>query len=184
MFRLRTTTGLSLLALAIGIAGTGWLSTLTAGWAGPSRHASRPAAVHATTRPVHHATARRQPRWHGPVSVVGVRRHARHNPAPDAAVRPVPELVPLAMPHDRSMSYDQLRGHLDGHVVLRVAIDGGGRVSHADIADSSGDPVLDAYVLRSVHGWRFATSPDFPNGWSAELPVRFSSQDGAVAGVP
>ncbi|MGB5938956.1 MAG: MBL fold metallo-hydrolase, partial [Rhodanobacter sp.] len=35
MLRLRTTTTLSLLALAIGVAGTGWLSTQTGAWPGP-----------------------------------------------------------------------------------------------------------------------------------------------------
>ena len=56
MLRLRTTTALSVLALAVGIAGTGWLSALTAHWPDAPRGLAvqpRPAAV----QPLH---ARRQ----------------------------------------------------------------------------------------------------------------------------
>lgn len=171
MLRLRTTTGLSVLALAIGIAGTGWLSTLTARWHGPTSRV-------ATAKPARHAPPART-RWHGPVSVAQAHR-APHRHA-DGAVRAAtlaypPELVPLATPSDTSQSWDTLRGHLDGQVLLHVDVDGSGRVSGARLAVSSGDPVLDEHALRSARGWRFAVPADYPDGFSGELPMRFASQ--------
>ena len=171
MLRLRTTTGLSVLALAIGIAGTGWLSTLTATWHGPT---SRVAVM----KPPHRALPARTHR-HGLVSVVQAHR-APHAHADDtvraAAPGYPPELVPLAMPSDTSQSWDTSRGHLDGQVLLHVDVDRSGRVSAARLAASSGDPVLDEHALRSARGWRFAVPADYPDGFSGELPMRFASQ--------
>jgi protein TonB len=183
MFRLRTTTGLSVLAMAIGIAGTGWLSTLTSSWHGP---APRLAAI-GHTASVRHALPSRH-RSHGPVHVVLARRMPV--PSMDAgsgtaqAAVPSPELVPLATPADTSQTWDAMRGHLDGHVRLHVDIDSRGRVSAARLAESSGDPVLDAHALRSVHGWRFAVPSNHPEGFSGELPMSFSSQGDRVAQLP
>lgn len=184
MLRLRTTTSLSALALLIGVAGTGWLSTLTGDMHGPlSRHAS-----------IHHiASATRVARFvpshrRGTVSVMRAHRVkvgrssaiAEAHAAPPAA----PALLPLAMPGDTTQRWDELRGHLDGRVVLRVGIDGSGRVDAASLAESSGDPVLDAHALRSVRGWRFAVPVDHPDGISGDLPMRFSSQGERIAQLP
>ncbi|MBT2144208.1 MULTISPECIES: energy transducer TonB [unclassified Rhodanobacter] len=184
MFRLRTTTTLSLLALAVGVAGTGWLSTLTTDWPGPppryaaARTASAPRAALPSPR-----------RSHAPARVVRTTRVPADLSAVDAgaaqaSVPPAPELVPLAMPADTSQPWYKLRGHLDGRVLLRVDIDGAGQVRSASVSQSSGDPVLDEHALRSVHGWRFAVPPDRPDGLSGELPMRFSSQGDRIAQLP
>ena len=173
MLRLRTTTGLSVLALAIGIAGTGWLSTLTAGWHGPTSRV-------ATVKPARHALPART-RWHVPVSVGRPHRTLPHR-ADDAvqaaalAYPSKPELVPLAAPRNPSPPWAALRGHLDGQVLLHVDVDGSGRVSAARLAVSSGDPVLDEHALRSARGWRFAVPADHPDGFSGELPMRCVSR--------
>jgi protein TonB len=184
MFRLRTTTTLSLLALAVGIAGTGWLSTLTTDWPGPppryaaARTASAPRAALPSPR-----------RSHAPARVVRTARVPADLSAVDAggaqaSVPPTPELVPLAMPADTSQPWYELRGHLDGRVLLHVDIDGAGQVRSASVSQSSGDPVLDEHALRSVRGWRFAVPPDRSDGLSGELPMRFSSQGDRIAQLP
>ncbi|MEO8997601.1 MAG: TonB family protein [Rhodanobacter sp.] len=188
MLRLRTTTSLSVLALAIGIAGTGWFSTLTVGWRGPmprlaaTRHGSS-AQRHALPSPLHRQS---------PPSLVQVHRARADRAASDrgevqaAVLAPTsrPALVPLAMPADTSQSWDELRGHLDGRLVLHVGIDGNGRVLAASLVESSGDPVLDEHALRSVRGWRFAVPGDHPDEISGELPMRFSAQGSSLAQSP
>lgn len=187
MLRLQTTTSLSVLALAIGIAGTGWLSMLTVGWRGPTRYLA------ATTQ--HDSSAQRHAlsssrRRYGLVSVVQVHRAKAGRIVSDmgdaqaAALAPVTELVPLAMPGDTSQSWDELRGHLEGRVVLHVGIDGNGRFLAASLAESSGDPILDEHALRSVRGWRFAVPADHPDGISGDLPMRFSAQGERIAQSP
>ncbi|MEO7067779.1 MAG: energy transducer TonB [Rhodanobacter sp.] len=191
MLRLRTTTGLSLLALVIGIAGTAELSTWTSGWQGPPPRV----AVARITQPHHGASIRR--------GAVAAARHQTVSVGPPrikaspinrgfvASVRatappvaPPPELVPLSMPADNSLPWDELRGHLDGRVVLHVQVDGNGRVAAAGIVESSGDAVLDEHALRGVRGWRFAVPADQPDGISGNLPMRFSSHGDAIARVP
>lgn len=184
MLRLRTTAGLSALALAIGIAGTGWLSTLTAGWGGPpsrvaTTHRAAPRTVSATGRA--HAAARSARPRHRPVTIAVAADQVDAAPPP---APPSPQLIPLAMPGDSSQTWDSLRGHLDGRVVLHVEIDGNGRVRAAGLLESSGDPILDAHALRSVRGWRFAVPADHPEGISGELPMRFSSRGDAIARLP
>jgi periplasmic protein TonB len=186
MLRLRTTTGLSALALAIGIAGTGWLSTLTVGWRGPVPRIA--ATEHGSAMP---SRALPSPRHRQrPVRVVQVRRANAVGASSDmgeaqaAAPPPTPDLVPLAMPGDTSQSWDELRGHLDGRVVLHVGVDGIGRVLTANLVESSGDPVLDEHALRSVRGWRFAVPGDHPDGISGDLPMRFSAQGERIAQSP
>lgn len=183
MLRLRTSSGLSLLALAVGIAGTAWLSTLTAAWQGP---AARVAAMPEGSTSRH---ARPSPhRRHGAISAVHARHAVLDSPGGDAAsqaaVLPPAPLLPLAMPSDTSQRWDELRGHLDGRVVLHVDIDGRGHVDAAGISESSGDPVLDEHALRSVRGWRFAVPVDHPDGISGALPMRFSSRGYGMARVP
>ena len=157
--RLRTSTGLSLLALALGIAGTGWLSMQTADWRGPS-------GLAAVLAPV------RRPRaWES----------ARDNPVAAAPPASAPALLPLSTPPDNSLPWDALRGHLDGRAVVHVQVDGSGRVSAVSLAQTSGDPVLDDYALRSVRGWRFVVPPEDPDGLSGDLPMRFSSGSGLAS---
>ena len=179
MPRLRTTTGLSLLLLAGGIAGTGWLSTLTAGWSGPvAKTPSRHSAVIAKAPVPRHARA--------PVHVAKTKvvRTAPQEMAPAAAPSPPTPLEPVAMPYDTTQPWYKLRGHLDGRVVVHVDTDGRGQVDRASLVESSGDPVLDEHALRSVRGWRFAVPADHPAGVSGELPMRFSSHQDSLARAP
>jgi|GEM_PF-337785 len=197
MLRLRTTASLSLLALAVGVAGTQWLSGLTAGWAGPPRRVAAATAM----APLPHAAARASSMAAAPAHRHGP-RPASPRPAPPRVVGAVgavdetgaaaatlppaepaaPPLVPLDTPAVPE-PYAALRGHLDGRVVLHLAVDGAGRVAAAAVSRSSGDPVLDAHALDTVRGWRFAVPADRPQGLEGELPMRFSS-DAALARVP
>jgi protein TonB len=184
MWRLRTTVVLSLMALGVGVAGTEWLS---------QRSADEPLALPAK-RPIasNHVAVARPMRAHTLLQPM-LRSHRLRQPPMDSnmagqstgtpAALP-PELVPLDMPASRDVAYERLRGHLDGRVIMRISIDGEGRVTAANVAESSGDAVLDAHALRSVRGWRFAVPPDHPDGLSADLPMRFSSHDEPVASVP
>ncbi len=176
MPRLRTTTSLSMLALLIGTAGTGMLSDLTDQWREPSNRVAMVGPAHATPR-----TVPKVHRPHGPIRVVQPRRAARHDAGNDSvanAAVPAPPaaLQPLATPDDTSQSWSQLRGHLDGRVIVWVRINGAGRVDRASVIASSGDPILDQHALRSVRGWQFAVPPGHPDGLSGELPMLFSSQ--------
>lgn len=181
MPRLRTTTGLSVLALLIGIAGTAGLSNLTSRWRQPS---DRVAMVERTDATLRKPSATH--RGHAPVRVGQTRRLWR-NPAIDrdgtaqaAVVEASATLQPLATPDDTSQSWEQLRGHLDGQLIVQVQVDAQGLVSGASVVASSGDPILDQHALRSVRGWRFAVPAGHPDGVSGELPMRFSSQNHAV----
>lgn len=183
MFRLRTTTTLSLLALAVGVAGTDWLSAQTSVWSGPpARYVAQvdtPTAMRARPSPHRPRRALRMVPARRTLPPVVVADEAQ------AAVADLaPALVPLATPADTSPSWDELRGHLDGRVLLHVDIDGNGRVSAANLSESSGDPVLDAHALRSVRHWRFAVPPDHPDGFGGELPMRFTSRGDRVAQLP
>jgi protein TonB len=177
MPRLRTTTGLSLLLLLGGIAGTGWLSTLTVGWSGPAVSHQRFARVR---EPAHR-------RMHGPAPAVQTHRlqpvTSGDDDAQASALAP-PPLVPLATPADTSQPWYRLRGHLDGRVVVHVDTDARGRVDRASLVESSGDPVLDEHALRSVRGWRFAVPGDQAAGVSGELPMSFSSREDRFAHAP
>ncbi len=190
MFRLRTTLVLSLLGLGIGIAGTDWLS---------GRSTDEPLAMplpvaKRSMLPSPHRAISAAPRAHASRETSRLRRSRAdettgvvlHTEPGDHAptTTPAPELVPLDMPASRDFAYDRLRGHLDGRVVMRVSIDGSGHVTSASVAESSGDVVLDAHALRSVRGWRFAVPPEYPDGLSADLPMRFSSHDEPIASVP
>lgn len=177
MLRLRTTTALSMLGLLIGIAGTGWLSSLTDQWQQPSARMAMVGRTHDGSR-----TPSKIRRSHAPVRVVLQPRRVRHHDIPgertgQAAVssRPI-TLQPLATPDDHSQSWARLRGHLDGRVIVWLRIDGLGQVVSASVATTSGDPILDQHALRNVRGWRFAVPPGHPDGISGELPMLFSSQ--------
>jgi protein TonB len=187
MWRLRTTVILSLLALAIGIGGTHWLSgrstdeplalsAVSTRRLPPPHHRTTPAAHHARAVALHaHNGSKNLP--------VAARLPAQSQPDLAARAAP-PELVPLDMPVVRDEAYEQQLGHLDGRVVMRVSIDGAGHVSAANVVETSGDAALDAHALRSVRQWRFAVPTDYPEGFSADLPMRFSSHDEPMASVP
>lgn len=182
MLRLRTTIALSALGLLIGVAGTGWLSALTDGWRGPAQSTVDTRRV----PPRAHRPVARSSRWHGPVTVVTAARRSSAAAIGESGIevtRAPIALLPLSMPADTSMSWDALRGHLDGRVRVRLTIDGEGRVLTAHLADSSGDPVLDGHALRSVRGWRFAVPAGHRGGISGELSMVFASADTRIAGV-
>lgn len=184
MFRLRTTTALSLAALAVGIAGTQWLSGLGTGWAGPSERVAGylPATQLAAAHPRERMAMRPAPRrsFADPVVVRRAERPAVLADAQAAEAAPPPELVPVSMP-TTPMSWSRMEGHLRGRVLLHLRIDGSGRVVDAALAESSGDPVLDAHALASVRDWRFAVPAGHPDGFSGDLPMRFTSGDRQLA---
>ncbi|MEW9571524.1 energy transducer TonB [Rhodanobacter sp. Si-c] len=188
MFRLRTTTALSLVTLAVGIAGTQWLSGFNTDWAGPSeRLAGFVPAMHHARTPVREPARAPQRRAARPWRAVAVTHRVLLPPVVTGAqaeeTAPPPELVPLSMP-DAPVSWSKMEGHLRGRVLLHLAIDGSGRVTDAALAESSGDPVLDAHALATVRGWRFAVPADHPDGLSGDLPIRFTSGDHQVAQAP
>ncbi len=188
MLRLRTATGLSVLALLLGVAGTSWLSTLTdRGFVAASRNAlahapattPRSPARRRSSPPSHRTVMRAQPAVREPAAY-----RALPDSVPDSSAAALAEtnseLVPLTTPTDTSLSWEQLRGHLDGRVQLQVDVDGSGRVSAASVAQSSGDELLDAHALRSVRGWRFAVPEANAAGLHGEVTVRYSSANGAL----
>ena len=171
MFRLRTTTALSLLALAIGVAGTAWLSGLTAGWKGPDRIAAKPASAPSVAQRRAAPAAR-------PVA------HVVHLPPVDvaqAAVAPAEPamLTPIEMPQAPSSIFSR-RVARAGLVVLRLSVDGSGHVIRAEVDQSSGDPQLDQEAVQTVQGWRFAVPADHPEGVSGNLPMRFAADNRPV----
>lgn len=181
MPRLRTTSTLSLLALIIGVVGTGWLSMLTSPWPGIPMHHARARSAVAMVR---HQPADRASRLHREAAPVVARTRAvRLSESPSVAATPI-ELRPLAMPTLDDRPWETLRGHLDGRVMLHLQIDGDGRVVGANVAASSGDPVLDAHALESVRHWRFAVPAGHPDGIEGDLPMRFASADGGLAAAP
>jgi len=168
MFRLRTTTALSLLALAVGVGGTAWLSGLTAGWQGPQRMAVKPATAPAAV-PHRRVVAVPKPSAHAVhLPPVEVAQAAAAPAAPEA-----PTLTPIEMPPLDSSIFSR-RVARAGLVVLRLSVDGQGHVTNAAVDQSSGDPQLDQEALQTVHGWRFAVPADHPDGLSGNLPMRFA----------
>jgi len=63
----------------------------------------------------------------------------------------------------------------EGEVLLRVGVEGEGRVSAVEVDRSSGYPVLDRSALRWVETWRFApaTVDGSPVACEVIVPVRF-----------
>ncbi|MEO7071883.1 MAG: energy transducer TonB [Rhodanobacter sp.] len=174
MPRLRFTLLASVLGLLAGIAGTAWLSGLTAtGYAPHATFVARRTSSDAAS-PDRAAQVRKPVPRHVPARV---RSDVVASGVAIPAIAPDDdgELVPQVMAMDDSQSWERLRGHLDGQVLLAVSVDGGGRVTAARIAQSSGDELLDAHALRSVHRWRFAVPADRPDGMHGEVPMRFTS---------
>lgn len=179
MLRLRTTTSLSLLALAVGIAGTQWLSGLNTGWAGPDqRVAGFATAGHRREAPYRRAVPQRDPARPHRAILPAVTLAAQAEPAP-----PTPDLVPVSMP-ELPVSWSRMEGHLQGRVLLHLVIDGNGRVADATLSESSGDPVLDAHALATVRRWRFAVPDGYPAGFSGDLPMRFGLAGQRLADTP
>lgn len=167
MPRLRTTATLSLLALAIGVAGTQWLSEQT------YARAQWPVAMHrATTAHMTHHIYERA----GRTSMTARPRYVpARTEAAAAATIPAEEttLTPLSMPM-ASLPTSQMENHATGNLVLHLTVDGQGQVTRAAIAQSSGDEVLDANAMKIAQHWRFAVPADHPQGISGDLPLRFA----------
>jgi len=172
MFRLRTTASLSLLALAIGVAGTAWLSTLTDQWIGP------PGISSAHSNDKVRMVLRRHP--HAPATGGRVAAGAIAQPA-TPPVRPeasLPTLTPVDMP-SLPAAWLQRSAFASGRVVLRLTVDGEGRVGQAVVAESSGNAGLDDRALRTAERWRFAVPGDHPDGLSGLLVMRFDDSHAA-----
>jgi periplasmic protein TonB len=171
MFRLRTTVSLSLLALAIGVAGTAWLSTLTDQWKGP------PGSVSARVDKVRMMLRRhsRPSTLREPAAAMASTRTA---PAPANAVAALPMLTPIDMPPLPPL-WLQRAVFADGRVVLRLTIDGQGHVDEAAVETSSGNAGLDDRALRTASRWRFAVPGGHPNGLSGLLVMRFDDSPAA-----
>ncbi|HET7329427.1 energy transducer TonB [Dyella sp.] len=166
MPRLRVTASLSLLALVIGVGGVQWLSEQT------YAHVDWPVAVH---RPVTTQWVRRAEHPRRVARVVRPRYEASQAEAVAAPVAPsssAPTLVPVSTPA-ASLPTSQMEDHAVGNVVLHLTVDGQGEVTHAAIAQSSGDSVLDSNALAIAQRWRFAVPADHPQGISGDLPMRF-----------
>ncbi|KLD63547.1 energy transducer TonB [Dyella japonica] len=167
MFRLRTTASLSLLALAIGVAGTAWLSTFTGDWQGPA--ASSSAGSDKVRRILRrHA---REPAARESVAKAAL-VHPRTVTAPARIAEELPTLTPIDMP-PLATPWLQRLAFASGRVVLQLSIDGEGRVGHAAVTESSGNAGLDDRALRTATGWRFAVPGDHPNGLTGQLVMRF-----------
>ncbi|HUA78853.1 MAG TPA: energy transducer TonB [Dyella sp.] len=170
MPKLRVTATLSLLALAVGTAGTAWLTDQTAGWA------ASPAVGHRMTRvlALHH----RHEHWIKRPVVVQRQHYASAQAsaaATPAAVNTDETLVPISTP-TTSMPISSMEDHATGNVVLHLVVDGQGDVLHASIAQSSGDHMLDANAMQIARHWRFAVPSNRPQGLSGDLTLRFTGQ--------
>jgi protein TonB len=161
MFRLRTTVCLSLLALAIGVAGTAWLSTFTSDWQGPVGSSAGSDKVRRVLR--RHARAPAAP---------AVAAHTRIVTAAAQTTDELPTLTPIDMP-PLATPWLQRIAFASGRVVLKLTIDGEGRVGQAAVAESSGNTGLDDRALRTATRWRFAVPGDHPNGLMGQLVMRF-----------
>ena len=167
MFRLRTTVSLSLLALAIGVAGTAWLSTFTGDWQGPvgASSAGNDKVRRILRRHIRAPVARESA---APTAVA----HARTLTAPTRTDDDLPTLTPIDMP-PLATPWLQRAVFTSGRVVLKLTIDGEGRVGQATVAESSGNAGLDDRALRTATRWRFAVPGDHPNGLIGQLVMRF-----------
>ncbi|WP_109124711.1 energy transducer TonB [Dyella sp. C11] len=169
MFRLRTTVSLSLLALAIGVAGTFWLSTLTGDWKGPA------GMVSASRDPVRMVLRRRHAR---PVEHGAAIDHPASAPMPVPSEERLPALTPVETP-SLPARWLQRSVFANGRVMLRLTVDGEGRVAQSTVAESSGNAALDDRALQTVSRWRFAVPSDHPEGLSGVVVMRFDDRPAA-----
>ena len=67
------------------------------------------------------------------------------------------------------------RAGLEGRVMLRVAVDAGGRPQAVTVAESSGHGILDNAARAAVEGWQFTPARDGVTAITAEVtvPIRF-----------
>jgi periplasmic protein TonB len=175
MPRLRTTASLSLLALAIGVGGTQWLSEQTYAPVDWPVAIHRPLMAHATRhaleRPQHAALIAR-PRY-APAQAEAIA-------TPTAAASVETTLTPVSTPMT-ALPTSQMEDHAMGNLVLHLTVDGQGQVTHAAVAQSSGDSVLDANAMAIAQRWRFAVPADHPQGISGDLPLRFTGESAPSA---
>jgi len=171
MFRLRTTASLSLLALVVGVAGTAWLCTLTDQWKGPAGVAS----THSNDKMRMMLRRHARPPAATEHAVVAAPRSV---PVPARPAETLPTLTPIDMP-SLPASWLQRTEFASGRVVLRLTIDGEGRVGQASVAESSGNAGLDDRALRTAERWRFAVPGDHPEGLSGLLVMRFDESHAA-----
>ncbi|RDS82110.1 energy transducer TonB [Dyella monticola] len=171
MPRLRTTAGLSLLALVVGVAGTAWLSDQTyrhVAWKAAPHRASVAHVMHRGATHTRHVTARNP--------YTSMQAHAATTAAANDA------LIPVSMPVT-SVPVARMESHAVGELVLHLRVDGQGQVIDAFVAQSSGDAVLDANAIAMARRWRFAVSADRPQGMSGDLPMRFTGVSARLAQV-
>lgn len=184
MLRLRTTTSLSLLALSMGVAGTAWLSDQAGGRDDPKLQTSHHVAVHRllASHVVHRVHQSMKQR------VATITPHH----APSAVTAPVSDVVhsaepvawiPVSMPMS-TIPFTRARDHSIGNVVLHLVVDGQGQVTGATLVQSSGDAVLDVNAVAMARHWRFAVPADHPQGFSGDLPLRFTTASAQLAQTP
>jgi protein TonB len=103
---------------------------------------------------------------------------------PQTAALPIAFVPPRpvsAASGNRTPSYpaEARRRHLEGLVVLKVAVSARGTPDDVAVLKSSGHAVLDAAALAAVRSWRFepATRSGLAVAAPAEVPVRFRLED-------
>jgi protein TonB len=173
---------LSVLLLGAGVAGTAGLSALSEqgriARAAPQARPRLPVRAASMPPPRRLAPSAHAGRQSGSIASSPSRAAPVALEAALADAAPI-SLQPLQTPM-RAMPYRQLRAHR-GSLVLKVGIDGDGRVRRATLSDSSGDAVLDEYALSSVHAWRFAVPAGHAAGLDGEVTLRFTGADEQLA---
>jgi protein TonB len=105
-------------------------------------------------------------------------------PPPQVAAMPMPLVPPRpvsAAVGNRKPAYpaEARRRHLEGLVVLQVAVSAHGAPDNVTVLKSSGHALLDDAALAAVRLWRFepATRGGIAVPAPAEVPVRFRLED-------
>lgn len=150
MLRLRTTATLSVLFLAGAVGMAWWMSS----W--PRMHdRATEAAVAARVRAQQHKKPSRPPAHRQ-------QRASRHAVIQSAAANPPSPPPPPAPVYAPSPAYpmEALRKQRGGVVTLRVSVDAHGSVTGVSVANSSGDPKLDASARETMQQWRFQAPAD------------------------
>jgi protein TonB len=182
MLALRTSTSLSALGLAVGIAATSWLTALTYERAPATRRlaevvmpklSSRPASPKPPAAASSEPSSRSRPHV-APERTVATRGTGVRAPvasAPAASAKPDP-LVPVYMPSPR-YPMAAIRAQREGQVILNVTVTQEGDVTDVSVGRTSGDLDLDRAAEEAVRGWRFAAADNRPFRYTADLPIRF-----------
>jgi periplasmic protein TonB len=66
------------------------------------------------------------------------------------------------------------RDGVEGRVVVRFVVDGGGEVQEVSILHSSGSALLDEAAIGLLRGAHLPRPPPAPGGISLTLPIRYS----------